>query len=90
MVTDVASRIPLEKLLDLKERGDKFISNVFRHRIDLLLRKDLRERCSTKKGQKGLSKVTKGLRGPERTKEGYKGPKRARKDFREPRMIRKD
>ena len=36
---DVADRIPLEYLLLLKERSDKFISNVFRHRIDLLLSK---------------------------------------------------
>ena len=34
---DVAERIPLEKLLKLKERNDKFVSNVFRHRIDILL-----------------------------------------------------
>ena len=36
---DVADRIPLDFLLSLKERSDKFISNVFRHRIDLLLSK---------------------------------------------------
>ena len=39
MTQDVADRIPLEYLLLLKERSDKFISNVFRHRIDLLLSK---------------------------------------------------
>ena len=39
VVTDVAQKITLESLLELKDRGDKFISNVFRHRIDLLLRK---------------------------------------------------
>ena len=39
VVNDVAEKIPLDKLLNLKERSDKFISNVFRHRIDLLLRK---------------------------------------------------
>ena len=39
VVNDVAEKISLDKLLNLKERSDKFISNVFRHRIDLLLRK---------------------------------------------------
>ena len=36
---DVAERIPLETLLLLKERSDKFLSNIFRHKIDLLLAK---------------------------------------------------
>ena len=36
---DVAERVPLEYLLDLKERSDKFVSNVFRHRIDQKLAK---------------------------------------------------
>ncbi len=31
---DVAKRIDLESLLKLKDRADKFISNVFRNRID--------------------------------------------------------
>ena len=31
---DVAKRIPLENLLSLKDRSDKFVSNVFRNRID--------------------------------------------------------
>ena len=31
--------MPLESLLGIKDRADKFISNVFRHRIDLLLQK---------------------------------------------------
>ena len=34
---DVAARIPLENLLTLKERTDKFVSNTFRQRIDMLL-----------------------------------------------------
>lgn len=42
---DVADRIPLEYLLLLKERSDKFISNVFRHRIDLLLAKTTFYQC---------------------------------------------
>jgi hypothetical protein len=37
VTTDVAERIPLETLLLLKDRSDKFVSNVFRHRIDQLL-----------------------------------------------------
>ena len=36
---DVADRIPLEALLNLKERSDKFISNIFRNKIDSLLSK---------------------------------------------------
>ena len=36
---DTADKIPLETLLTLKERSDKFISNVFRHKIDILLSK---------------------------------------------------
>ena len=36
---DVAERIPLENLLILKDRQDKFISNIFRHRIDVMLSK---------------------------------------------------
>lgn len=32
-----AKRIPLEDLLKLKERNDKFISNIFRHKVDLIL-----------------------------------------------------
>ena len=35
----MAERVPLETLLTLRERSDKFISNVFRHRIDLMLSK---------------------------------------------------
>lgn len=34
---DVAKRISLTELLALRERPDKLISNVFRHRIDILL-----------------------------------------------------
>ena len=34
----MAAKISLNHLLALKDRADKFISNVFRHRIDLLLR----------------------------------------------------
>ena len=37
VTADVAKRIPLESLLVLKERSDKFISNVFRNKIDQLL-----------------------------------------------------
>ena len=37
MCNDIAKRVPLEDLLKLKERPDKLISNIFRHRIDLLL-----------------------------------------------------
>ena len=39
VVNDVAAKMPLEKLLTIKDRADKFISNVFRHRIDLLLQR---------------------------------------------------
>ena len=39
VVNDVAAKMPLESLLGIKDRADKFISNVFRHRIDLLLQK---------------------------------------------------
>ena len=39
VVNDVAAKMPLTFLLNIKERADKFISNVFRHRIDLLLQK---------------------------------------------------
>ena len=42
---DVAERIPLEHLLLLKERSDKFISNVFRFRIDILLAKTKFHQC---------------------------------------------
>ena len=37
VTNDVADRIPLESLLNLKDRSDKFISNIFRHRIDTML-----------------------------------------------------
>ena len=37
VTNDVAERIPLENLLNLKDRSDKFISNIFRHRIDTML-----------------------------------------------------
>jgi len=33
----VAERIPLENIIKLKDRSDKFISNTFRHRIDVML-----------------------------------------------------
>ena len=36
VTNDVAERISLENLLNLKDRSDKFISNIFRHRIDTL------------------------------------------------------
>ena len=36
---DIAQRIRLKDLLVLRERPDKLISNVFRHRIDILLAK---------------------------------------------------
>ena len=42
---DVAERVNLEYLLMLKERSDKFISNVFRHRIDHLLGKTVFWQC---------------------------------------------
>mmetsp|Transcript_44535 Transcript_44535/g.59081 ORF Transcript_44535/g.59081 Transcript_44535/m.59081 type:complete len:99 (+) Transcript_44535:697-993(+) len=34
---DMARKVPLKNLLELKERPDKLISNIFRHRIDQLL-----------------------------------------------------
>lgn len=34
---DIAKRISLKNLLELNDRFDKLISNVFRHRIDILL-----------------------------------------------------
>jgi len=37
VTTEVAKRVPLKHLLKLKERNDKLLSNIFRHRIDLLL-----------------------------------------------------
>lgn len=36
---DVAERMPLKNLLLLRDRQDKFVSNVFRHRIDVMLSK---------------------------------------------------
>ena len=34
---DIAAKVPLKDLLALKERPDKLISNIFRHRIDIVL-----------------------------------------------------
>lgn len=34
---DIAARVPLGDLLRLRERSDKLVSNIFRHRIDQLL-----------------------------------------------------
>ena len=42
---DVAERMPLENLLLLKDRNDKFVSNIFRHRIDVMLSKIQFHQC---------------------------------------------
>ena len=39
IVADTAKRISLTELLKVKDRPDKFLSNVFRRRIDILLQK---------------------------------------------------
>lgn len=36
-VIHIAKRIPLEELLKLQERNDKFVSNIYKNKVDLLL-----------------------------------------------------
>ena len=37
LVTDISKRMPLEDLLEIKERGDKFLSNIFKAKVESIL-----------------------------------------------------